>query len=389
VDLTIAQSTPEQTMPREHEDRRRSVRLVSIALRNLIRRPEHTVLAVVGIALTITVAVAVESISTGYQVRGGDAYDRAVGDASAWIVPSGGITYSPQFGSLLPRGQLPAAPDFGGGWKFVATIAGTTDVEGRPVAIFGSAQNPAGVATVSEPAAKSMGLSTGSAVEVAGARLRVLVKGSQGRYALVPLAVARAAVGDRGWLTVFPPAAAADVRDRLAAATGLPVTADPTVTAARNRGLVYITRGGGGVFTFRDRFSSVLAGRVQGSVLGVIADLALVLGFVIAVTSFLAAVQERRREFGVMASIGLTDEVLYFFLTEALLTFLAAYVLGILLAGVALLIVSPGQLSLSDVLEAAALVLTYLPALGIFAALIPAHRITQQRPVDLLRDESG
>jgi putative ABC transport system permease protein len=54
------------------------------------------------------------------------------------------------------------------------------------------------------------------------------------------------------------------------------------------------------------------------------------------------------------------------------------------LAIVALVVEPPGQLTASNVLQAAALVLTYLPALGVFAALIPAHRITQQRPVDLL-----
>jgi len=41
--------------------------------------------------------------------------------------------------------------------------------------------------------------------------------------------------------------------------------------------------------------------------------------------SFLAAVQERRREFGIMSSIGLADEVLYFFLVESGIVFLTAY----------------------------------------------------------------
>ena len=61
--------------------------------------------------------------------------------------------------------------------------------------------------------------------------------------------------------------------------------------------------------------------------------LALALGFVIAVSTFVASVQERRREFGIMASIGLTDEVLYFFLVESLLLFVMAYVSGTLLGG--------------------------------------------------------
>ena len=61
----------------------------------------------------------------------------------------------------------------------------------------------------------------------------------------------------------------------------------------------------------------------------------------IAVSSFLAAVAERKREFGIMSSIGLADEVLYFFLVESGITFLTAYLVGVLGAGVAVALVIP------------------------------------------------
>ncbi len=375
--------------PGHHREHRRSVRLFSIALRNLRRRPEHTLLAVLGIGLTITVAIVVESISTGYQVRGAAAYDRADAGAPIWILPAGGFTYSPRYDTLLPNGVLPQPAQLGSGWKVRQTLGAVTKVNGRPVPVLGSTGNPLGVATVSVPAARLLHLKPGSTVTVDGSSLRVRSGGTQGAYVEVPLATARALTGGRGWLTAVPPAADLNVRSQLAASTHSPVTTDPTQAATHQHGIVYITQGGGGVFTFRDRFSALLGGRVQGSVLGLVAKLALFLGFVISVTSFLAAVQERRREFGVLASIGLTDEVLYFFLAEAGLIFASAYVFGLGLAVVLLAGASPGQLSASDVLQAAALVLTYLPALGIFAALIPAHRITQQRPVDLLREASS
>ncbi len=110
------------------------------------------------------------------------------------------------------------------------------------------------------------------------------------------------------------------------------------------------------------------------------------LGFVIAVSSFLAAVAERRREFGIMSSIGLADEVLYFFLVESGIVFVAAYVIGVLSAGAAVALVIPEIATLTAWLQASGMVAAFLPAMAIVGALIPVHRLLQQRPVDLLGD---
>jgi ABC-type antimicrobial peptide transport system permease subunit len=119
-----------------------------------------------------------------------------------------------------------------------------------------------------------------------------------------------------------------------------------------------------------------------------VSTVGLVLGFVIAVSSFLASVQERRREFGIMSSIGLADEVLYFFLVESAIVFLAAYLAGALAAGVAVALVVPGLATLGGWLQAAGMVAAYLPAMAIIGALVPVHRLLQQRPVSLLTGSS-
>jgi len=71
-----------------------------------------------------------------------------------------------------------------------------------------------------------------------------------------------------------------------------------------------------------------------------VSTVGLVLGFIIAVSSFLAPVQERRREFGIMSSIGLADEALYFFLVESAIVFTVAYLAGALAAGAAVALVA-------------------------------------------------
>jgi hypothetical protein len=87
-----------------------------------------------------------------------------------------------------------------------------------------------------------------------------------------------------------------------------------------------------------------------------------------------------------MASVGLSDEVLYFFLAESALVFIAAYLFGVLAGAAVVATVLPSFFTAGAWLQAAALVAMYLPALAIVAALIPAHRLLQQRPVWLLAE---
>jgi putative ABC transport system permease protein len=364
--------------------RGRGLKLLRFGVRNLRRRPEYTVLSVTGIALVISVVIIVQSIATSFDVAGTQAFADDVGDAPVWVVPAHGVTYNPALGALLPNGAAPALQNLPRAWTVRATLGGIWTYRGKRVALYGISMPARGVAVVSQRAAESLGLANGSSISIGRHRLTVSVRGRNGTYIRVTASVARPVIGDRGWLSVIPPAGVSSVSAALAGVPGLVVTTDPSRTADGRHPLAYITTGGG-LFTFQSRFSAALGGRVSGSLLGIISKLALVLGFVIAVTSFLAAVYERRREFGILASIGLSDEVLYFFLMEALIIFAAAYLVGAAIGIVLLMLVLPGQISLSSVLQACALTLTYLPALGIFAALIPTHRIVQQRPADLLR----
>ena len=88
-----------------------------------------------------------------------------------------------------------------------------------------------------------------------------------------------------------------------------------------------------------------------------------------------------------MSSIGLADEVLYFFLVESgdrvLRRLSGRASLG---AGAAVALVIPGIATPTAWLQASALVAAFLPAMAIVGALVPVHRLLQQRPVDLLGD---
>ena len=360
-------------------------RLFRFAFANVARRPARFVLSVLGIALAIMAVVVVRTISIGFAGSGSASLSDVLHGAPLWVVPAQGVHYDPQIAAILPDGSAPTLV-VPAGWVQQRVTAGVWQSPSGPVALYGRSDAAPGRAVLGSSAAALLGVTAGDGLRIGGETLAVTITGT-GRIVTVPEKVATSVVGANGWWTVTPPAALdghLDLGRLLSAASGLPQTSDPAVRP-RASGLIYDTASGGSV-TFQQRFSALFAGKVTGSVLGIVSTVGLIVGFVIAATSFLAAVHERRREFGIMASIGLADEVLYFFLVESGLVFAVAYLTGTLLAGAAVLTLLPNLSSVTDWLQAAAMAAAYLPAMAIVCALVPVHRLLQQRPVALLAD---
>jgi len=362
--------------------------LVRFALANIRRRPERFALSVLGIALAIACVTVVRTISASFAITGADSVTDVLGGAQLWAVPSAGVEYDADVRALVAKGPAPAfaAPD---GWIVTRTLSGLTDIDGHAVSLRGNDETPSGQAVLGVPLAERLGVKSGDRVVIGGQSLVVDVSGD-GQSLTVASSLAQTVVGNNGWWLIFAPPGDEKKRDlgqTFGRSVGLESTADPSVMPdANGRGLVYDTVGGTGPLTFEQNFSALFSGKVTGSTLGLISMIGLGLGFVIAVSSFLAAVQERRREFGIMSSIGLADEVLYFFLVESAMVFFAAYLVGVLGAGAAVALVIPGIATPTAWLQAAGMVAAFLPAMAIVGALVPVHRLLQQRPVELLGD---
>nr|WP_264051526.1 MULTISPECIES: FtsX-like permease family protein [Mycolicibacterium] len=360
--------------------------LIRFALANIRRRPERFVLSVLGIALAIACVTVVRTISSSFAITGADSVTDVLGGAQLWAVPAAGVHYDSDVQALVADGPAPAitVPD---GWRAVQTRSGVAMVGDTSVALRGTDETPSGQANLGTGLADRLGVATGDVIDLGGRSLTVNVAGT-GQSMTVSSALARSLVGDHGWWRVYAPAGEEHSRElakTFGAAVGLPSTADPSVLPeAGGSGLIYDTVGGSGPLTFEQKFSALFSGKVTSSTLGLISTVGLVLGFVIAVSSFLAAVAERKREFGIMSSIGLADEVLYFFLVESAMVFVVAYVVGVVGAGVAVALVIPGIATPTAWAQAAAMVAAFLPAMAIVGALVPVHRLLQQRPVDLL-----
>ncbi|MBV5242726.1 ABC transporter permease [Mycolicibacterium sp. PAM1] len=362
--------------------------LIRFALANIRRRPERFVLAVLGIALAIACVTVVRTISASFAATGEESVADVLGSAALWVVPAAGVHYDAQAGALIADGDAPEI-SIPGGWTATRVLSGLVDIDGEGVSLRGSDEIASGTATVGHALAERLAVVDGGTVTVGGRRLQVSVEAA-GQSLTVQTALARSLVGERGWWLVNAPPGGEHRRDlgaAFGAAVGLPFTPDPAVRPdGDGAGLVYDTVGGSGPLTFEQKYSALFSGKVTSSTLGLISTIGLGLGFVIAVSSFLAAVTERRREFGIMSSIGLADEVLYFFLVESAVIFVTAYLVGVTAAGIAVAVVIPGIASVASWLQGAALTAMFLPAMAIVGALVPVHRLLQQRPVSLLGD---
>jgi putative ABC transport system permease protein len=362
--------------------------LVRFALANIRRRPERFVLSVLGIALAIACVTVVRTISASFAITGADSVTDVLGGAQLWAVPAAGVHYDSNAQALVADGTAPVIT-VPAGWTATRILSGVTDINGSTVSLRGIDEIPSDQATLGSDLANRLDLHPGDQLVVGGQSLVVTVVGS-GQSITVATPLAQSIVGDNGWWTIFAPAGDEKRRDLgqiFGGAVGLESTSDPSVKPDPNgHGLIYDTVGGSGPLTFEQKFSALFSGKVTSSTLGLISTIGLGLGFVIAVSSFLAAVQERRREFGIMSSIGLADEVLYFFLVESGIVFITAYLVGVMGAGAAVALVIPGIATPTAWLQASGMVAAFLPAMAIVGALIPVHRLLQQRPVSLLGD---
>jgi len=362
--------------------------LLRFAWANIRRRPERFVLSVLGIALAVACVTVVRTISSSFAITGADSVTDVLGDAQLWAVPAAGVHYDSGAEALIADGPAPTM-QIPAGWRATKTLSGVTELDDTTVSLRGDDEIASGTAILGSGLADRLGLNNGDSIVIGGRPLAATVTGS-GESVTVSTPLARSVVGENGWWTLFAPPGQEKNRDLGRAfgdTVGLPSTSDPSVKPEpAGAGLIYATVGGSGPLTFDQKFSALFSGKVTGSSLGLISIIGLLLGFVIAVSSFLAAVQERRREFGIMSSIGLADEVLYFFLVESAVVFVVAYILGVLGAGIAVALVIPSIATPIAWLQAAGMVAGFVPAMAIVGALIPVHRLLQHRPVSLLGD---
>jgi len=297
-------------------------KLVKLALANWRRQRLRAALTAGSLTLSVGAVVFVYALSVAFQSSGSAAVSRAIGNADIWVVPAKGVTVDRDEGEIKAAGALPAG--------LQAQIEATPAVTGV-AAVSGSGEGTLRVSS-SDPRR------TGAALKE----------------------------------------------------DGLTVSSDPGRTKAQagTSALAYmvtVNTDRFGVYTFTQQFEAVQVNEVAASVMGVVGRVTLALGFFSVLSSLLISIDERRREFGILAAVGITDDVLYLFLVESTLLIAVGLVGGIVFGGAMFALLMPGIFSVGTVFQAVALVSVYFPIMLIAGALIPAWRLLQKSPLELLR----
>ena len=120
-----------------------------------------------------------------------------------------------------------------------------------------------------------------------------------------------------------------------------------------------------------------------------IAAISLLVGGIGVMNILLVSVRERRREIGIMKSLGTTEgQICLLFLLEALVYALVGGCMGLVI-GVGLIETAGRSIGLTPVIRLGDCVAVFLAALavGLIFGVSPASRASRMKPVDALRDE--
>ena len=123
-------------------------------------------------------------------------------------------------------------------------------------------------------------------------------------------------------------------------------------------------------------------------VLGWVAMICILVGGIGVMNILLVSVRERRREIGIMKSLGATaGQVRGMFLTEALMYAVAGGALGVV-TGIGLIGIAGRAIGLDPVIRAGDVFAVVLAAIavGLFFGVVPASRASRMTPVDALRE---
>ncbi|MBN8866403.1 MAG: ABC transporter permease [Solirubrobacterales bacterium] len=297
-------------------------KLLKLAVASWRRQKLRTAMTVGSLALSVGAVVFVYSLSVAFESSGSQAIEQAIGKADIWVVPAKGVEVNRKDERIDALGKLPSG------------IEG--EIDGLP--------GVTGVTTVTGSGEGTLQVSSSD-----------------------------------------PKATAAAMKQ-----SGLTVTSDPgrTIATAGAPALAYLITASSdrfGAYSFAQQFEAVQVNEVASSVLGVVGRVTLALGFLAVLTSLLISIDERRREFGILAAVGITDDVLYLFLVESGLLIALGLVVGVIFGGGMFALLLPSIFALGTVGKAVALVSVYFPIMLILGALIPAWRLLQKSPLELLR----
>lgn len=369
-------------------------------LRYLARCWVRALLTLAGISIAIAAIVFAYGVAGWVDLWSSRSLSHVLGDATIWVVPARGVTVDPGSGLIVPQGHLAEAAvqalkDASDGHRLYEVLGAPVLFAGERAVLYGDARESDSLgATVSEDLWRKS--RSGPGVILIGQQEIQVVHVRQDlppRALVTSLNEARRVLGmptGASWLlsnTEHP----LRLAHAFNAISGVRVSNSPMDESRRNEGqqaIVYLIEGTLArfdPFSFRTKFSALVINSSMSTLFGVVARLIFLIGVVLAVSSSMIGLRERRDEIALLAVAGLEANVIVLFLLEACMTQSICFVLGSGIGFTMLYLALQSQLSLPIAGQAVGFSLVYLPILVVLTTMIPSQAVAGRRPVDLVR----
>jgi hypothetical protein len=376
-------------------------KFLKMAAANLWRYGTRTGLTAAGLALAIAAVLFVNVVALSFESGASSvhSYIRSTraGVGNVWVTPPKGFQLDPQTGFFAAPGTLPESladrilsQNQSGVKVLTGHLPGSYD---PPIVVYGCSECK--TIALSRVAAETLSVKPGESIATQPIPVKVdaidqvLDLGSGGVIEM-PLAIAQqllVAPQQVSWVMLHTKDLT-PLRQFLTDQANAQVTTDPTMVDSTRAAIAYVLDqklSRADLVTFDVKLSALYFNQATSSLLGWLARISLGLGFVLMLSAALLSIEERRREFGIYAAVGVSSDVFYLFFLESLLLFVGSTAIGLMLGAGLLWILTPALFDWSVILKSSVLVACYLPPMVIFGSLIPAQRLLQKTPLELLR----
>ena len=388
--------------------------ILKLSFLNMTRHKDRAAFTIIGLALALGILFFVYGIGISYQTNVSTSYNYVTrGGVNLWVTPTQGFVYDSQSQLLFANGTLPygvytqISDAVSNGTLPQSTVVNAeliakTSIDGQSFIVWGTTRisetGPPLQVMMNQQAANALGISVSQQFTLAGQTVvfaqPIVGLQTTDNLLMVPLSLGYKILNqnitprsDLSWILIKAPYFKTTA-GWISSQFNFAESTSPSASITTNtRGIVFILPAGFSryaVIPFSSQLSAVSLSRVVNTTYGLLANVSLGLGFILVVSTALLNMEERRRELGMWAAIGIAEDTFFIFLIESIFVYAIAAAIGFLIGIGFSAAFAPWTLRLSTLGNSSLALLPYFPTLVIVGSLVPLQILLNKKPLDLL-----